>query len=175
MRFGELETVLSSRDTKLSILEPRISPDGRVLVFCMCPSGNFPPYSPGSDLYMMDLATRRYWPLAELNSDRAESWHSWSSNGRWLAFSSKRGNGLFSRPYIGYIDAGGRARKPILVPRRNPDFYDSLLKNYNVPELVKGPMTVDRERLRASVLQNSAGPEPAGAYQASPALPGPGE
>ena len=58
-QWGKAETVLSAAETGRSILLPRISPDGRFLVFCMCQYGCFPVYQPSSDLYLMDLATQR--------------------------------------------------------------------------------------------------------------------
>ena len=145
-RWGKLETVLSAAQTGRSILLPRISPDGRFLVFCMCQYGCFPIYQPSSDLYLMDLRTRRYQRLP-INSDRSESWHSWSANSRWLAFSSKRHDGVFTRTYFSYIDAAGQAHKPFLLPQRDPTFYDSFLKTYSVPELVTEPVRVTGERL----------------------------
>ena len=138
-KWGELETVLSSKQTGLSVIQPRISPDGRFLVFCMCQYSAFPAFQPNSDLYIMDLSTSRYEKLA-CNSDQSESWHCWSSNGRWLAFSSKRGNGLFSRDYFSYIDPNGKASKPFVLPQKNAAFYDSSIELYQMPELVKSPV-----------------------------------
>ena len=54
-QWEPLEQVLSAEDTGLSILLPRVSPDGRRLLFCMCDYGCFPVYRHSSDLYMMDL------------------------------------------------------------------------------------------------------------------------
>jgi hypothetical protein len=71
----------------------------------------------------------------ELNSDFTESYHSWSSNSRWLVFSSKRTDGLTARPYLSYIDANGTASAPIILPQKDPSFYDDFMKTYNVPEL----------------------------------------
>ncbi len=85
--WGQVETVLSAEETGLSILLPRISPDGRFLLFCMCEYGCFPVYQSSSDLYIMDLSTGGY-RRAAINSKYSESWHSWSSNSRWIAFSS---------------------------------------------------------------------------------------
>ena len=64
-QWGKAETVLSAAQTGQSILLPRISPDGRFLLFCMCHYGCFPVYQPSSDLYLMDLATRQYRKLAD--------------------------------------------------------------------------------------------------------------
>ncbi len=145
-QWGSLETVLAAQETGLSILLPRVSPDGRFLLFCMCRYGCFPVYQPSSDLYLMDLATREYRKLP-INSEYSESWHSWSSNSRWIAFSSKRQGGLFTRTYLSYIDETGAAYKAFVVPQEDPTHYDSLLETYSVPELVKGPVAMAPWRL----------------------------
>ncbi|MCU0916150.1 MAG: hypothetical protein MUC88_16530 [Planctomycetes bacterium] len=160
-QWGQAETVLSTAETGLSILLPRISPDGRFLVFCMCRYGCFPVYQPSSDLYLMDLSTRQYRKLA-INSEFSESWHSWSSNSRWLAFSSKRQDGLFTRTYLAYVDETGTAHKPLVLPQRDPAYYDSLLETYSMPELVRGPIPV-----RRSLLARAARARPS----VTPALP----
>lgn len=135
-QWGEVETILSAEDTGLSILLPRISPDGRFLLFCMCPYGCFPIYQPGSDLYLMDLSTGAYKKLA-INSEYSESWHSWSSNGHWIAFSSKRRGGLFTRTYFSYVDESGTAHKAFVLPQKDPEAYDAMMQTFSVPELVK--------------------------------------
>ena len=150
-RWGELECLLAAEDTGLSITEPRISPDGRFVLFCMSDYGNFPVYRPSSDLYLMDLETRRYERLP-VNSERSESWHSWSSNSRWIAFSSKRGDGLYARSYLSYINKEGQAHKPILLPQKDPTFYDSFLEDFNLPELITGPVPVTRRELVNAVV-----------------------
>jgi hypothetical protein len=81
--------------------------------------------------------------ILECNSDQSESFHSWSSNSRWLVFSSKRLDGFCARPYFCIIDHDGTASKPILLPQKDPLFYDTFLKTYNVPELVQGPIRIN--------------------------------
>jgi hypothetical protein len=149
-KWGEPETILSSHETGSSILLPRISPDGIFLLFCMCEYGCFPVYQPSSDLYLMDLGTGQYRCL-EINSERSESWHSWSSNSRWFVFSSKRRDGLFTRLYLSYFDESGKAHKPVLLPQKAPDNYDSCLKTYSAPELVIEPVQVSPRRLAKAV------------------------
>ena len=144
--WGAVETVLSAEQTGLSILLPRISPDGRFLLFCMCQYGCFPIYQRSSDLYLMDLATGAYRKLV-INSEFSESWHSWSSNSRWIAFSSKRQGGLFTRTFLSYVDESGTVHKPIVVPQQDPAYYESLLETYSAPELVSGPVTVSKTAL----------------------------
>jgi hypothetical protein len=150
--WGELETVLSAKDTGLTILLPRISPDGRWLLFCMCEYGSFPVYYDSSDLYLIDLKAFDQTGRAEpgrlnINSDKSESWHSWSGNSRWIAFSSKRKSGVFTRTYLSYVDDSGRAYKPLLLPQKDPTYYDSCLWTFSVPELVAAPVPVTGEKL----------------------------
>lgn len=142
--WGEPEDVLSPQETGLSITQPRISPDGRFLLFCMCDYGTWPTWRPDSDLYLMDLESGRYRRL-ECNSDRAESWHCWSSNGRWIAFSSKRDDGVLPRIYFSYIDEDGVAHKPFILPQKDPTFYDSFIQMHQIPELVSGPIPLKGE------------------------------
>ncbi len=158
--WGQLETVLSAGQTHKSILLPRISPDGRFLMFCMCDYGCFPIYQPSSDLCMMDLEAARQtgnftYRRLEVNSDRSESWHCWSSNGRWVVFSSKRRDGVFTRSYISYVDEDGKVYKPLLLPQKDPAFYDSFLKTYSVPEFVIEPVRT-REKDLAEAVRSSA-------------------
>jgi hypothetical protein len=135
-RWGPLESVLSAEDTGLSILLPRISPDGRWLLFCMCDYGCFPVYRHSSDLYMMNLEA------AKQTGDFA-----YERLSRWIAFSSKRGSGVFTRIYIAYVDKNGKVYKPIRLPRKDPTYYESCLWTYSVPELITEPVRVTREKL----------------------------
>ena len=86
------------------------------------------------------------------NSNDVDSYHSWSSNGRWFVFTSKRTDGLCARPFIAYFDENGQASRPFLLPQKDPRFYDSFLNNYNVPELVSGPVVSHRNRLLKAAL-----------------------
>ena len=158
-QWGELETVLSAQDTAMTTLLPRVSFDGRWLLLCMSDSGCFPAFRQSSDLYLIDLKaarrTGRYeYRRLEINSDQSESWHCWSSNSRWIAFSSKRRDGVFTRIYLSYIDEQGKVHKPILPPQKDPAFYDSSLQAYNTPEFVVEPITVRAEKL-ARVIRSS--------------------
>jgi len=145
-QWGRAETVLAAEETGLSILLPRISPDGRFLLFCMCRYGCFPVYQPSSDLYLMDLDTGDYRKLAT-SSAYSESWHSWSSNSRWIAFSSKRQGGSLTRTYFSYLDEDGCVYKPFVLPQKDPAYYDSLLETYSVPELIQDRIRTSRSRL----------------------------
>ncbi|MCF7956715.1 MAG: hypothetical protein K9M75_13010 [Phycisphaerae bacterium] len=145
--WGELETVLSSEKTGLSILMPRISPDGRYLLFNMCEYSCFSLFQTNSDLYMMDLETGEYEKLEMASSDKAEGWHSWSSNGRWIVFSSKRDGGIFTRLCISHVDKDGKAHKSFMLPQKSAAFYDSLIDTFNTPEFSTGPIEISEREL----------------------------
>lgn len=134
-KFGAVDTVVSSARTGLSVSFPRLSPDGKYLMFCMTSYGNFTIWHKDSDLYLMNMETNEI-TKPDINSDDAESFHSWSSSGRWIVFSSKRIDGQFTRLYFAYFDNNGKAYKPFLLPQKDPGFYNTYLKSYNVPELI---------------------------------------
>jgi hypothetical protein len=144
--WGKLETVLPATKLGKSLTEPRISPDGKYLLFTVADYGNFPIYLKSSDVYLLDLTTGNYFK-PDINSDRTDSFHSWSSNSRWFVFSSKRGDGVLARPYFSYFDVNGIAHKPFVMPQEDPGFYTTFLKTFNVPELIKGPVTVKMQDL----------------------------
>jgi hypothetical protein len=148
--------LLAARDSGLSAAQPKVSPDGRFVLFCLSKYGNFPVYQPGSDLYVMDLATRAHRRLEINSDDRADSWHCWSSNSRWIVFSSKRLDGLFARPFFSYVDEQGRFYKPFLLPQADPAFYDTCLNTFNVPELVRGPVAVTQRDLARAIRKPSS-------------------
>ncbi|MBN2506786.1 MAG: PD40 domain-containing protein [Verrucomicrobia bacterium] len=172
-RWGEPEVVVPARETGLSANQPKVSPDGRFVLFCLCDYGNFPIYRASSDLYLLDLETRRRQRL-EINSDNVDSWHAWSSNGRWVVFSSKRLDGLFARPFFSYVDPQGHFHKPFLLPQPTPAFYDSCLNTFNVPELVRAPVAVKQADLVRAILNPAKILTPTADPQHAPREAGPG-
>ena len=131
--FGEAELVFDAIQLNKSITFPRISPNGKFLIVTMADYGCFPIWHKDADLYSIDLTNLTASRLT-LNSDFSDSYHSWSSNGKWLVFSSKRGYGLTARPYISYIDEKGNSYKPFILPQEDPEFYQRFLKSFNIPE-----------------------------------------
>lgn len=149
--FGErIDTLVSSFQTGKSVSFPRISPDGKNLVFTLSDYGNFSIWHREADLYRLDLASGNFQPIDNINSSETESYHSWSSNSRWMIFSSRRTDGLYTRPFITYASENGTFSKPFMVPQKDPDFYEEFLKSYNVPEFITGKITTDgRSMLKA--------------------------
>jgi Tol biopolymer transport system component len=131
--FGDPELVLDASSAGKSLAFPRVSPDGRFLVITMFDYGCFPIWHKEADLYSIDLNNFKSSRLS-LNSDFADSYHSWSSNGKWLIYSSKRLDGLTARPFLSYINADGTSEKPFVLPQKDPEFYSNFLKSFNIPE-----------------------------------------
>jgi hypothetical protein len=131
--FGEAELVFDASQINKSISFPRISPNGKFLIFTLFDYGTFSIWHKEADLHSIDLESLKTIRL-DLNSDFADSYHSWSSNGKWLVFSSKRGDGLTARPYIAYINDSGLSDKPFVLPQEDPGFYHGFLKSFNIPE-----------------------------------------
>lgn len=151
-----VDTLYASTSGGKSVSFPRVSPDGRYLVYTLSSYGNFSIWHKDADLYLLDLQTRESRPLQELNSADVESYHSWSTNSRWMVFSSRRLDGLHTRPYLVHLDEQGRPSKPFLLPQARPDFYDDFRFSYNIPELVNGKVELNRRKvLDASKTENN--------------------
>jgi hypothetical protein len=131
--FGEVELVFDAAQINKSVAFPRISPNGKFLILTLFDYGCFPIWHKEADLYSINLENFKVDRL-DLNSDYSDSYHSWSSNGKWLIFSSKRGDGLTARPYISYIEETGVSDKPFILPQEDPEFYQRFLKSFNIPE-----------------------------------------
>ena len=126
-----------------SVCHPRVSPDGRFILFTVADYGTFPIWHPEADLQMINLQTGAIDTLKIVNSQKSDTYHSWSSNSRWFVFASKRDDGLYGKPYFCYIDKNGKAHKPFCLPQQYPTFYDNNLKSFNAPELGKGKVPFD--------------------------------
>lgn len=141
--FGaQVDTLYNAKSGGMSASFPRVSPDGRYLLYTLSGYGNFSIWHKDADLYMADLQTGTSRPLVEVNSDDVESYHSWSSNSRWFVFSSRRIDGLYTRPYIAYVDEYGKVGKPFLLPQKDAGFYQSFMKSFNIPEFITGKVKV---------------------------------
>jgi hypothetical protein len=148
-KVGTAELVFNASAINKSVSFPRISPDGNYIVITLHNYGCFPIWHKEADLYEIDLRTMKGLSM-ECNSDFTDSYHSWSSNSRWLAFSSKRIDGLTARFFISYIDENGVAGKPFILPQKDPEFYGRFLKSFNLPELSTLKIDVTPGKIRKS-------------------------
>ena len=146
--FGEVvDTLYNAKETNKSVSFPRVSPNGKFLMFTLSTYGNFSIWHKDADLYLLHLIDKKYTPLTTLNSNDVESYHSWSSNGRWVVFSSRRDDGLYTRPYIAFIDENGNPHKPFLLPQQEKEHYSMLMKSFNIPEFITGEVKTDAYEL----------------------------
>ena len=159
--FGPREMVIDAASMGKSATLPRISPDGRWLMVTLGEWGCFHIWHRDADLWMLDLqafnesgtSEEIFRPVEEINSDNVESYHTWSSTGRWVVFSSRRADGNYTRPFIAHIDADGKASKPFELPCADPDFHRQFMKSYNIPEFMRGPVTITPQQI-ADILKN---------------------
>lgn len=150
---GTFGTQVDTLFTERSVCHPRVSPDGERLLFTVQDYGTFPIWHTEADLWMMNLKTGEIDKLKVVNSDRSDTYHSWSSNSRWFVFASKRDDGLYGKPYFCYVDRNGKAHKPFCLPQEDPTFYDDFLKSFNAPELVNGRIPFDAVDVADVMLQ----------------------
>jgi hypothetical protein len=142
-RLGDrVDTIVHPAPGEKSVSFPRISPDNRYLLYTVSGYATFPIWHDEADLEMLDLATGAPVDIQAVNSDDADSYHAWSSNGRWIVLSSRRIDGLHTRLFFAHFDANGQIHKPFLLPQKNPFDDRRLLKSYNIPEFVKGKITI---------------------------------
>ena len=127
---GTPEPLRGASNDGMSNYFPKYSPDGKWIVFCKAKS--YMLLQPDSELYIIPAAggvARRL----RYNTARMNSWHSWSSNSRWLVFSSKV-NTPYTQLFLTHIDENGNDSPPVLLERfTSPD------RAANIPEFVKLP------------------------------------
>jgi tetratricopeptide (TPR) repeat protein len=106
---------------------PKVSPDGKWIVFVQNKNGLL--MRPDSKLYMVPFegGTAR---LMNCNGSPMNSWHTFSPNGHWLAFSTKR-RGPYTQLMLTHIDANGNDSPAIIV-----DNTTAANRAVNIPEFV---------------------------------------
>ncbi len=152
-KFGAPEMVVNCSASHRSATFPRISPDGRYLLYAEGDYGQFHIWHKSSDLYVKNLENDSIYPLTEANSADIDSYHSWSSNGRWIVFSSRRMDANYTRAFIAYFDSQGRAHKAFCLPQEDPEQNIMLLKSYNVPELTRDAVRIPVSALRQCIYE----------------------
>jgi Tol biopolymer transport system component len=161
MTFGPRELVFAADSLGKSATLPRVSPDGRYLMFALAEFGVFHIWHHDADLWMLDLQSgegrENPWPIDEINSPDTESYHSWSANGRWVVFSSRRDDGTYTRPFFAHIDKDGHGTKPFELPSADPDYHRQFMRSYNIPEFMSGPVTIKPQTF-ADVLKGDGEP-----------------
>ena len=127
---GKAEPVEGASGNGMSNNFPKVSPDGRWIVFVQNHNGLL--MRPDSKLYIVPFKGGQA-RLMNSNTSRMNSWHSFSPNGRWLAFSSKA-RSPFTQLMLTHIDANGNDSPAILV-----DNTTAANRAVNIPEFVNIP------------------------------------
>jgi tetratricopeptide (TPR) repeat protein len=129
-RGGKAVPVVGASNNGMSNDFPKVSPDGRWIVFVQNHNGML--MRPDSKLYIVT-----FWGgkarLMHCNLSLMNSWHSFSPNGRWLAFSSK-GRSIYTQLMLTHVDANGNDTPAILVENATADN-----RAVNIPEFINIP------------------------------------
>jgi hypothetical protein len=132
--WGEPVKLIDAAAMGKSISLPRVSPDGRWLMFAMGEYGVFHIWHEDADLCLLDLQDGSWRVLDELSSDLPESYHSWSSTGEWVAFTTRRDDAHYTRVYFAHHNGDGTLGKPFALPMKNPRWSTFFMYSFNVPE-----------------------------------------
>ncbi|MGD0941468.1 MAG: tetratricopeptide repeat protein [Terracidiphilus sp.] len=127
---GHPEPIVGASNNGMSNNFPKISPDGRWIVFVKNRNGQL--MRPDSELFIAaaEGGTAR---RLRANTSRMNSWHSFSPNGRWLVFSSKA-RSVYTQMYLTHIDENGNDSPAILI-----DNSTAANRAVNLPEFVNLP------------------------------------
>lgn len=150
--FGDEELVYDAASADKSVTLPRISPDGRYLLFALGQYGCF--HSRHHDADIVCIPMEKYTGTAltaETSSPvdmslvnsagYSDSYPSWSSNGHWIMLASRRDDDNYSRVYFAYFK-DGKVGKAFLLPQEDPEYNIFLLKSYNRPEFMIEPVKI---------------------------------
>ncbi len=126
-RGGTPEPIAGASANGMSNTFPKVSPDGRWIVFVKCRNGLL--MRPDSLLYMVPAAGGQARRM-RCNTSLMNSWHSFSPNGRWMVFSSKS-RSPYTQMYLTHIDPDGNDSPAILIENTT-----AANRAVNIPEFV---------------------------------------
>jgi tetratricopeptide (TPR) repeat protein len=129
-RGGKPEPIAGASRNGMSNSFPKISPDGRWIVFVEARNGQL--MRPDSQLYIVPAAGGQARRM-RCNTPLMNSWHSFSPNGRWLVFSSKS-RSPYTQMFLTHIDAEGNDSPAILIENST-----AANRAVNIPEFVNVP------------------------------------
>lgn len=127
---GSAEPIRGASQNGMSNSFPKVSPDGRWIVFVKARNGLL--MRPDSELCIVPAEGGEARRL-RANAAPMNSWHSFSPNGHWLVFSSKR-QSPYTRMYVTHIDADGNDSPAILIENAT-----AANRAVNLPEFVNIP------------------------------------
>ena len=142
MTFGEPELIYDAVNRNRSAVQPRVSQDGRYVLFAEGPWGLFHIWHTSAEVQMLDVETGELVDTKPINSTLPESYPSFSSNDRWIMFESRRDDGNYTRTYFAYFDKQGRMHKAFEVPAKDPEYFRLFLRSWSRPEFMKEPVRI---------------------------------
>ena len=125
---GKPEMIEGASQNNKSNYFPKISPDGKWMVFCQ--ANNYMLLQPDSKLFIAPTDGSAPPRLMNCNTNNLNSWHSWSPNNRWLVFSSKT-LGAYTQLFLTHIDENGNDSPPIWL-----EYFKVDNRAANIPEFV---------------------------------------
>lgn len=152
-RYGtQVDTLFNAFKEDKSLSWPRPSYDGKYVMVTLADYGYFSIWHKESDLWLLEVATGRMFPLEGANSPDADSYHNWSAGSHWFVFTSRRENGLYSLLYLSCVDGEGRATKPFLLPQKNPKvYYQNSVYSYNTPDFTSRSVELDSRKAARAI------------------------
>jgi tetratricopeptide (TPR) repeat protein len=129
-RGGQAEAIAGASRNGMSNSFPKISPDGRWIVFVQARNGQL--MRPDSQLYIVPAEGGRARRM-RCNTSLMNSWHSFSPNGRWLAFSSKS-RSPYTQMFLTHMDEQGNDSPAILIENSTASN-----RAVNIPEFMNIP------------------------------------
>jgi hypothetical protein len=126
-RGGKAEPIVGASQNGMSNSFPKISPDGKWMVFVQAHNGQL--MRPDGKLYIVP-ATGGKARLMNCNTPLMNSWHSFSPNGRWMVFSSKS-RSPYTQMFLTHIDENGNDTPAILIENST-----AANRAVNIPEFV---------------------------------------
>lgn len=127
---GTPEPIAGASHNGMSNSFPKVSPDGRWIVFVQARNGLL--MRPDGKLYIVPASggpARRM----RCNTPLMNSWHSFSPNGRWLVFSSKSLS-PYTQMFLTHIDENGEDSPAILIENAT-----AANRAVNIPEFLNIP------------------------------------
>lgn len=129
-RGGQPEPIEGASFNGMSNSFPKITPDGRWIVFVQCRNALL--MRPDSQLYIVPASGGKARRM-RCNTPLMNSWHSFSPNGRWMVFSSKS-RSPYTQMFLTHLDEDGNDSPAILVENATPSN-----RAVNIPEFVNIP------------------------------------
>jgi tetratricopeptide (TPR) repeat protein len=129
-RGGKPEPIAGASRNGMSNAFPKVSPDGKWVVFVRCRNGQL--MRPDGRLFVVPIGGGEAREM-RCNLSLMNSWHSFSPNGRWMVFSSKS-NTPYTQMFLTHFDEDGSDSPAILIENAT-----AANRAVNIPEFVNVP------------------------------------